>query len=71
MRPALLRSFARVGLRGTPYPTLLLRPGERVQGALIRPAPCALGALRRYEGPVYHLIPIRVEARHGPVRARA
>ncbi|MBB5694537.1 hypothetical protein FHS87_002583 [Roseomonas pecuniae] len=42
-----------------------------MEGALIRPGPAAMAALRRYEGPCYRLIPLRVETRRGPVRARA
>jgi hypothetical protein len=71
MRPAALSGFQRVAFRGTPYPTLLPSPGQRVDGALIRPAPHAMAALRRYEGACYRLIPVRVLAARGPVHARA
>jgi hypothetical protein len=71
MRPALLRGFARGAFRGTLYPTLLRRDGGWVAGALIRPSPSALAALRRYEGPCYRLVPLCVETHRGPVRARA
>lgn len=42
-----------------------------MEGALIRPGPAAMAALRRYEGACYRLVPLRVEDRRGPVRARA
>ncbi|WP_277753787.1 gamma-glutamylcyclotransferase family protein [Muricoccus nepalensis] len=71
MRPAVLPGQARVFFRGTPYPTLLARPGARVEGALVRPSLDALAALRRYEGPCYRLCPVRVRARRGWCRARA
>ena len=71
MRPATLSGFRRVAFSGTPYPSLLPSPGHRVEGALIRPTPRAMAALRRYEGPCYRLVPVRVMAARGPVRARA
>ena len=71
MRPATLHGHARVFFRGTPYPTLLPRPGSRVEGALARPSPAALMALRHYEGPCYRLLPLRVQVRRGRVWARA
>ena len=71
MRPAILHGHARVVFRGTPYPTLIPSPGGRVEGALVRPAPAALAALRRYEGASYRLLPLRVRARQGWCRARA
>ncbi|WP_458097697.1 gamma-glutamylcyclotransferase family protein [Roseomonas sp. WA12] len=71
MRPASLKGFGRVVFRGTPYPSLLPSPGQCVDGALIRPAPHAMAALRRYEGACYRLIPVRALTPRGPVRARA
>ncbi|WP_309228528.1 gamma-glutamylcyclotransferase family protein [Roseomonas sp. KE2513] len=71
MRPAVLHDHARVFFRGTPYPTLVPQPGGRVEGALIRPVPAALAALRRYEGATYRLIPVRVQSRQGWRQARA
>jgi len=70
LRPAVLHGYRRVAFRGTPYPTLIPCPSGRVHGALLRPAPPALAALRRYEGPCYRLVPLRVVTPHGPVRAR-
>jgi len=71
MRPALLAGFARVRFRGTLYPTLLRDERGWVKGALIRPSPRALTALKRYEGACYRLIPVRAQTTRGPVRARA
>ena len=71
MRPATLRGYARVQFRSTPYPTLLPRPGSRVEGALIRPAPAALALLQRCEDACYRLSPVRVQVRHGLRWARA
>ncbi|MFH5924032.1 gamma-glutamylcyclotransferase family protein [Roseomonas xinghualingensis] len=71
MQPAVLAGFARVRFRGTLYPTLLRDQRGWVKGALIRPSARALAALRRYEGPCYHLIPVRVQTARGPMRARA
>ncbi|UFN51160.1 gamma-glutamylcyclotransferase [Roseomonas sp. OT10] len=61
-RPAVLEGHARVAFRGTPYPTLLPRPGTRVPGWLIRPSPAALRRLVEYEGACYRLVPVRVRA---------
>lgn len=71
LRPALLPGHARVFLRGTPYPTLVRRPGSMVGGALLRPDGAALARLRAYEGPSYRLVPLRVLTARGPVNARA
>ena len=71
MRPASLSGFQRVAFLGTPYPTLLASPGQRVNGALIRPSPHAMAALRHYEGACYRLIPVRALTPRGLVRARA
>ncbi|WP_268893625.1 gamma-glutamylcyclotransferase family protein [Roseomonas harenae] len=71
MVPAVLPGFARVRFRGTLYPTLIPRRGRWVPGALIRPNPAAMAALRRYEGPCYRLMPLRVLSPRGPVAARA
>lgn len=71
LRPARLEGFARTGLRGTPYPTLVPRPGAAVAGALLRAGPAARQKLAAYEGADYRLVPVRVMTRRGPVRARA
>jgi gamma-glutamylcyclotransferase (GGCT)/AIG2-like uncharacterized protein YtfP len=52
-RPAVLRGFRRVALRGTPYPTLLRAPGAAVAGKLLRVTPAQLARLHRYEGRAY------------------
>lgn len=71
LRPARLRDFARLRLRGTPYPTLAPRPGAVTEGAVLRAGPIARHRLVAYEGPDYRLVPVRVETGRGPCRARA
>jgi gamma-glutamylcyclotransferase (GGCT)/AIG2-like uncharacterized protein YtfP len=69
--PARLAGFRRVGLRGTPYPTLLRGDGV-VEGLLLpRLAPAAFARLVEYEGAYYELRPVRVATRRGPRAARA
>ena len=68
---ARLDGYARVRLRGTPYPTLVPRPGAETPGAVLRAGPAALRRLAAYEGAQYRLVPVRVETRRGPVRAKA
>jgi gamma-glutamylcyclotransferase (GGCT)/AIG2-like uncharacterized protein YtfP len=71
LRPARLPGHARVLLRGTPYPTLVPRPGAATEGALLRLGPVVLARLAAYEGASYRLVPVRVETGRGPCRARA
>ena len=71
LRPARLVGWARVALRGTPYPTLVPAPGATTAGALLRCGPAARARLRAYEGASYRLVPVRVATARGPVRARA
>ncbi len=71
LRAAVLSGHARVVLRGTPYPTLLRRESAVTEGALLRVGPAALARLAAYEGPLYRLVPVRVETPRGPRRARA
>lgn len=71
LRPARLSGWARVALRGTPYPTLVPAPGMVTEGALLRCGPAAFAWLVAYEGPSYRLVPVRVLTARGPVRARA
>ncbi|MCO6416569.1 gamma-glutamylcyclotransferase [Siccirubricoccus sp. KC 17139] len=71
LRPAWLRGFARVALRGTPYPTLVPRTGAVVAGAVLPVLPTALARLAAYEGPEYRLVPVRMETARGKLRARA
>ena len=71
LRPARLAGWAKVGLRGTPYPTLVRRSGTTTPGALLRAGPAALDRLAAYEGTQYRLVPVRVETPRGPARARA
>jgi gamma-glutamylcyclotransferase (GGCT)/AIG2-like uncharacterized protein YtfP len=68
LRPARLGGYARAGLRGTLYPTLVPRPGAWTRGAVLRAGPAARRRLAEYEGPQYRLVPVRVETRRGPVR---
>jgi gamma-glutamylcyclotransferase (GGCT)/AIG2-like uncharacterized protein YtfP len=70
LRPARLEGHARVRLRGTPYPTLVRRPGAETRGAVLRVGPAALRRLAAYEGAQYRLVPVRVETPRGTVRAR-
>ncbi len=71
LRPARLAGYARVALRGTPYPTLVARPGAATVGAILRTGPAARARLAAYEGAEYRLVPVRVSTRRGMVRARA
>jgi gamma-glutamylcyclotransferase (GGCT)/AIG2-like uncharacterized protein YtfP len=71
LRPARLEGWARVALRGTPYPTLVPAPGAATTGAVLRCGPAARARLAAYEGASYRLVPVRVETWRGPVRARA
>lgn len=71
LSPARLQGWARVRLRGTPYPTLVRRPGTTTLGAVLRPAPDARRRLAAYEGAQYRLVPVRVQTRGGPMWARA
>jgi len=71
LRPAVLPGHARVALRGTPYPTLIARPGAKTAGAVLRVGAAAGARLAQYEGPSYRLVPVRVMTARGPLRARA
>ncbi|RYI99305.1 MAG: gamma-glutamylcyclotransferase [Acetobacteraceae bacterium] len=71
LRPARLPGYARVALRGTPYPTLVARPGTVTEGALLRAGSAAYARLAAYEGADYRLVPVRVQTGRGPMRARA
>lgn len=71
LRPARLEGYARAGLRGTPYPTLVRRLGTETPGAVLRAGSAARRRLATYEGAQYRLVPVRVWTRRGPVRARA
>lgn len=68
LRPAVLPGHARVALRGTPWPSLVPRPGAVVRGALLRPG-AALAGLRAWEGGAYRLSPVLVAV--GRQRRRA
>lgn len=69
--PARLVGWRRVGLRGTPYPTLVAGPGEVTGLLLPRLTPAGFARLSAYEGPCYALVPVRVATARGPRRARA
>ena len=71
LRAARLEGYSHVGLRGTPYPTLVRQPGAETAGAVLRAGPSARQRLAAYEGSRYRLVPVRVETRRGPMRARA
>lgn len=68
--PARLVGWRRVGLRGTPYPTLARGPGEVAGLLLPRLAPACFARLSAYEGPCYALVPVRVVTQRGARRAR-
>ena len=61
----------RVGLRGTPYPTLARGAGEVAGLLLPRLAHSAFARLSAYEGACYALVPVRVATPRGPRCARA
>ncbi|MFC7473963.1 gamma-glutamylcyclotransferase family protein [Dankookia sp. GCM10030260] len=69
--PARLDGWARVRLRGTPWPTLVPAPGAVTEGGLLRCGAAAFTRLAAYEGAAYRLVPLRVETWRGPRRARA
>ena len=69
--PAVLLGFRRVGLRGTPYPTLRRDGHAALAGELIRPSAAAFSRLAAYEGGAYRPCPVRVLTPRGPRRARA
>jgi gamma-glutamylcyclotransferase (GGCT)/AIG2-like uncharacterized protein YtfP len=71
LRPARLVGYARVALRGTPYPTLIGCAGAHTNGALLRVGGTALARLMAYEGAAYRLCPVRVLTAQGPCRAWA
>jgi gamma-glutamylcyclotransferase (GGCT)/AIG2-like uncharacterized protein YtfP len=68
---AWLRGWRRVGLRGTPYPTLVPDAAALTDGAVLRPELAALRRLRAYEGPGYRLVPVRPVTPRGRIVARA
>ncbi len=71
LRPARLRGYRRVALRGTPYPTLVRDPRAATEGALLRIGPAATARLQAYEGPLYRLRPVRALTGRGRAAARA
>ena len=62
---ATLAGWRRVALRGGRYPTLRRHRGGRVPGALVAASARALARLVAYEGPVYRLVRVVVEAPNG------
>jgi gamma-glutamylcyclotransferase (GGCT)/AIG2-like uncharacterized protein YtfP len=68
--PAVLLGFRRVGLRGTPYPTLRRDGRAALAGELIRPSAAAMRRLAAYEGGAYRLHPVQVLTPRGPRKAR-
>ena len=71
LRPAVLRGWRRVVMRGTPYPTLIPDPGAETAGGLLRVGPAALARLSAYEGAFYRRVPVRVATGRGMARAQA
>ncbi|WP_439598597.1 gamma-glutamylcyclotransferase family protein [Falsiroseomonas sp.] len=73
-RPAVLRGWRRVGLRGAPYPTLRRARHHLVPGLVLRLAGAPLRRLIAYEGAAYRLRPVRLlpvrllPGRRGPGR---
>ena len=63
LQPADLPGWRRVGLRGTPYPTLRRAFRARVAGAVINVDAAALRRLTAYEGAQYRLRRVAVHTR--------
>lgn len=70
-RPAVLRGWRVVTLRGAPYPTLVRDRRGVVNGLLVTADAEALVRLAAYEGPLYTLRPVTVQADGRARRARA
>lgn len=64
--PARLAGWRRVGLRATPYPTLVRACGT-VAGAVVVADAAALRRLSAYEGPRYRQVRLAVRAGDGRV----
>ncbi|HEX4173209.1 MAG TPA: gamma-glutamylcyclotransferase family protein [Acetobacteraceae bacterium] len=69
--PATLSGWVRVGLRGTRYPTLRLRRGGAVSGAVVDVPAYLLRRLVAYEGPRYRLTRVVVRTATGKTAAHA
>jgi gamma-glutamylcyclotransferase (GGCT)/AIG2-like uncharacterized protein YtfP len=72
LRPARLKGWRRVRLRGTPWPMLVRDRRGEVDGLVLRLAGAPLRRLMAYEGPAYRLRPLRLRIGgrdHGPVWA--
>jgi len=59
-RAATLPRHRRVRLARLPYPTLLPDRAGQVTGAVLRVGPTVLARLRRYEGPLYRFVAVKV-----------
>jgi len=70
-RPAELPGWRRVGLAGTPYPTLRPARGARTPGVVVDVGPAALRRLTGYEGPAYRLTRVVVATAQGETAAHA
>ena len=70
-RPAMLKGWRRVGLAGTPYPTLRSAHGASTKGIVVDLAPAALRRLTAYEGPAYRLTRLVVLTEQGNTAAHA
>ncbi len=69
-RPARLKGFRRVQVRGEVYPTLLRAPAGVIEGLVVGPlAEDVMARLRTYEGEPYRLEPVTVETEAGPAAA--
>lgn len=64
-QPAVLRGWARVGLRFTPYPTLRRRFRAEVAGAVLAVSARGLARLVAYEGPRYRFARVAVRRADG------
>lgn len=62
LRPAVLRGWRRVALKGGRYPTLTRDRRAQVQGALVLVPAAARRRLQAYEGPRYRLVRLPVRA---------
>ena len=71
MRPAVLRGWRRVGVKGSKYPTIVRhRPGV-VAGAVVDLPAAAVGRLQAYEGEGYELVRVRPATERGRAPAFA
>jgi hypothetical protein len=69
-RPARLRGWRRVAMRGGGFPTLIRAFRAHVDGAIARIPAAALARLSAYEGPRYRFAAVMVSCAGRPVATR-